>query len=157
MPVYLQLTEHFSLEEMTHSDIAARKGLDNTPTPEIIANLTRVAATMERVRVLLGWNAVHVHSGYRSVEVNKAVGGVATSAHCKGLACDFDVQTYSNYAAAMKIKESGIPFDQLILEFSGSPYGGWVHLGLAEDGKQPRMQCLTKKTAASPYEPGLNP
>ncbi len=85
----MKLSEHFTLEEFSFSEAAARRGLDNTPGRIVITNLGRVAAVMERIRTLLGDRPIVVHSGYRSVEVNQAVGGVATSAHCHGLACDF--------------------------------------------------------------------
>ncbi len=85
----MKITEHFTLEELSFSEAAARLGLDNTPMQAVITNLGLVAAVMEGIRTLLGDRPIVVHSGYRSAEVNQAVGGVATSAHCRGLACDF--------------------------------------------------------------------
>jgi Peptidase M15 len=85
----MQISEHFTLEELSFSEAAARLGLDNTPIPIVITNLGLVATVMERIRTLLGDRPIVVHSGYRSAEVNQAVGGVVTSAHCHGLACDF--------------------------------------------------------------------
>src|SRR5712692_889319 len=84
----MKITEHFTLEELSFSEAAARLGLDNTPMQAVITNLGLVAAVMEGIRTLLGDRPIVVHSGYRSAEVNQAVGGVATSAHCRGLACD---------------------------------------------------------------------
>jgi hypothetical protein len=80
----LRLTAHFTLEEMSFSEAAARLGRDNTPGSTAMANLTLVAACMETIRALVGDKSIVVHSGYRSTEVNRAVGGVSTSAHCQG-------------------------------------------------------------------------
>lgn len=146
----MNISEHFTLEEFWHSEVAARLDIPNVPAAAEIENLKRVAATMESVRVLLNRNAILVHSGYRAPAVNKAVGGVPTSAHCRGLACDFVCPGYgANYGVAIAISKSQIQFDQLILEY------GWVHLGLADAGKTPRLQCMTKRSAKAPYEPGI--
>lgn len=145
----MNLTEHFTLEEMTFSESAARFGLSNEPGATELANLRRIASEMEAVRTLLGLNPINVHSGYRSIPVNALVGGVPTSAHVKGLACDFVCPGFgSNYAIAKKIESSDIPYDQVILEY------GWVHLGLAEDPM--RRESMTKRSAAAPYEHGIN-
>ena|ERR1039458_6237266 len=148
----MQLTEHFSLEEMTFSQVAARRGINNTPPPAQLANLARTAQAMEQVKGILGGKSVHVDSGYRSTLVNADVGGVSSSAHCKGLACDFvcpDFGTPYEVAKAILASVECPDFDQLILEY------GWVHLGLSE-GKT-RLQTLTKRSAYSSYELGINP
>jgi hypothetical protein len=143
-----QLTEHFSVEEMTFSQVAARRDIDNTPGPVELSNLHRMALTMEQVRTLVG-KSIHVDSGYRSRLLNASVGGVSSSAHCKGLACDFVCPDFGTpYEVAEAIARVGIEFDQLILEY------GWVHLGLSEG--EPRHQTLTKRSSYSPYEIGIN-
>jgi zinc D-Ala-D-Ala carboxypeptidase len=154
----MQISEHFTLEEMTFSEAAARLGIDNTPTPEALENLVRTAATMEAVRAVLGGKPINVHSGYRSPQVNRSVGGVDSSAHCQGLACDFVCPAFgrpaevarailsSNMESAM---ESAIEYDQLILEY------GWVHVGLAQAGRLARREALTKRSPTSPYELGI--
>ena len=125
----MKLSEHFTLEELSFSEAAARLGLDNTPTSIVITNLGLVAAVMERIRTLLGNRPIVVHSGYRSAEVNRAVGGVVTSAHCRGLACDFVCSVFGTPAeVALAILKSDIEYDQLILEY------GWVHVGLGTRG-----------------------
>lgn len=122
----VRLTEHFSLDEMVFSQTAARRGIDNTPSPAIIENLRATAAVMERVRSLLGDNPIRVSSGYRCPELNAAVGGSKNSAHMQGLAVDFTCAGYGTvYEVANAIASSNIEFDQLIYEF-----GTWVHLGL---------------------------
>ncbi len=146
----MNLTPHFTLEEMTFSEAAARFGLSNAPGERELTNLRRIAGTMESIRVLLGFNPILVHSGYRSIPVNALVGGVPSSAHVKGLACDFVCPGFgSNYALAKKIEGSAILYDQVILEY------GWVHLGLAEIDPM-RHESLTKRSAAAPYEAGIN-
>jgi zinc D-Ala-D-Ala carboxypeptidase len=147
----MNLSEHFTLQEMTRSFEAERRGIANDVPEALIPNLIRVAATMEKVRMLLSYQPVFVHSGYRSPEVNKLVGGVGTSAHCKALACDFTIPDRSNYYVARQVADSGLPFDQLILEY------GWVHLGLCAESATPRQMLLTKRSASSIYEPGINP
>ena len=150
MPTQTQLSDHFTLEEMTATAEGERLGLDNTPSDAIVKNLTRLCVDgLEPVRVLLGRQPIFVHSGYRSPVVNALVGGAKDSEHLEGLAGDFTVPGWSNYGAAVKIRDSGIVFDQLILEYGG------VHFGLAAEGVTPRQECLTKKSADSPDEPGL--
>lgn len=133
------LTPHFSLDELTVSNEGARRGLDNTPGPDVIRNLTRLANVMEEVRALLGV-PIHINSGYRSPAVNAAIGGAKHSAHLEGLAADFTAGTFgSPLDIARKIAASDIIYDQLIFEHT------WVHLGLAEDGHE-RRQELTLAT-----------
>lgn len=143
-----KLSEHFSLEELTASESAARLGIDNTPSPEQIDHLRVSASGMERVRNRLGSHSIHINSGFRSVGLNNAIGGVPTSAHCDGWGIDFICPGYgSNLAVATALASSGMAFDQLILEY------GWVHISF-----DPRLrgEVLTKKSAASPYEHGLH-
>lgn len=143
------LSDHFSLEEFTFSEYAQRHGIDNTPGQHELMNLHDLAQEMERVRAVLGY-PIHVTSAYRSPKVNSAVGGSAKSEHMAGLACDFTCPGFgSNFEVANAIKASGIVFDQLILEY------GWVHIGFADEGQPYRGECLTKRSAAAPYEIGL--
>jgi zinc D-Ala-D-Ala carboxypeptidase len=147
----MKISEHFTLEELSFSEAAARLGLDNTPISSVITNLRRVAAVMERIRTRLGDRPIIVHSGYRSAEVNHAVGGVVTSAHCYGLACDFVCSAFGKPAeVALAILKSDIEYDQLILEY------GWVHVGLAREGLLSRKEALTKRSPEAVYESGIN-
>lgn len=138
----MNLTPHFTLEELTLSQTASRMGLNNVPAPdsEEFKNLKRLAETMEDVRIVLGNQPIIISSGYRSPQVNVAVGGAQNSAHLFGLACDFTCPSYGTPLQICKrleplMKVMGI--DQLIYEFSS-----WVHLGLAPSGA-PRMMALT--------------
>jgi hypothetical protein len=146
----MQISEHFTLEEFLFSKAAARLGFDNTPSPIVRANLELVAASMEEIRTLLSDKPIVVHSGYRSPQVNKALGGVATSAHCQGLACDFVCPAFGTPAkVAFAILKSEIDYDQLILEY------GWIHVGLAQEGMAARREALTKRSPWTAYELGI--
>jgi zinc D-Ala-D-Ala carboxypeptidase len=136
-----QLTEHFTLEEFTDSQTAARKGINNVPpaNSQERKNIQRTAETMEKVRTILGDKPILISSGYRSPQVNAAVGGSKSSAHMSGLAVDFSCPGFGTPLQICKklhphMKELGI--DQLIHE-----YDTWVHLGLT--GGAPRHMALT--------------
>ena len=142
----MQLSRHFTLEELTVSQEAARRGLDNTPDAETIENLKRLAILLEEIRLLLG-PPIIVSSGYRSPKVNSIVGGSSNSAHKYGLAADFTCPGYGSvYEVCMAIRDSGIVYDQLILEF-----GAWVHIGLSDE---PRRQNLSIFKGTG-YLPGI--
>ena len=139
------LSEHFSLAEMTISQTAARKGLNNTPNAATLENLKKAAAMMEKVRDLLD-KPIIVNSAYRSVAVNKAIGGVATSAHCAGLAVDFICPAYGTpLEVARAIARSKLNFDQLIEE-----NGQWVHISV-----DPRMRRQVLTMRKGKYTEGL--
>ena len=121
----MKLTEHFSLDELTASETALRKGIDNTPPPAVTEKLRMLAATLEQVRSLLGNNSIRISSGYRSLELNRAIGSGDLSAHVLGYAVDFTCPKFGTpKVVAKKIAESPIKFDQLIYE------GTWIHLSV---------------------------
>lgn len=131
----MMLSKHFHLSEFTTSQKAARQRLDNTPSWAITGNLERLAATMEKVRPLLGNKPILITSGYRSPAVNRAVGGSRTSAHMRGEAADFICPGFGTPLEICRaIAASDIGFDQLIEE------GTWVHLGI---GGHWRREVLT--------------
>ena len=134
----MQLSKNFSLAELVASQVATRKGIDNTPAPAIVANLTRLATLLEQVRALVG-APIAISSGYRSPALNKAVSGATNSAHVLGLAADISTAKLAPKALALLIRQSGIIFDQLIYE------GTWVHIALSAGA--PRRQVLTAKFA----------
>lgn len=136
----MDLSEHFTLEELVTSQIATRRRIDNRPAPAIVENLRRVAAVLELVRALVG-RPVTVSSGYRSPALNAAVGGARESAHLQGLAADITVAGMAPKDLAKAVITAGIEFDQLIYE------GTWVHIGLAAG--TPRNQVLTATFAPS--------
>jgi putative chitinase len=145
----MQLTEHFALEEFTHSSTALALGIENTPTPEHMKNLQTLAEGMEKVRALFN-KVIEITSGYRNPKVNAAVGGVPTSAHALGYAADFHVHGLEDLEAAKVIRDSGIEFDQLIYEKNRC-----VHLSL---DPRLRQQVLRQPGGpGSPTHPGLEP
>jgi len=136
----MKLSEHFMVEEFTASQTAARRGIDNSPTIFILANLTKLAAKMEEVRAAIG-RPISISSGYRCPDLNAMVGSKPTSAHTKGLACDFHVHGLTLLDVIHAIREAHIQYDQLILEYYDSVTGGgWVHIGIADTM---RNQLLT--------------
>lgn len=145
------LSPHFSYEEFTLSETAMRKGIDNTPPAEILTRLKSTAGNLELVRAAVLF-PLHITSGYRAPALNAAIGGVPTSAHCKGWAVDFVCPRFgSPFEVANAIREKflydkALKFDQLILEY------GWVHISF---DPLMRNECLTKKSAAAPYVAGL--
>lgn len=125
----MRLSKNFTLAELTKSEAALRKGLDNTPSLTVIDNLQAlVDNVLQPVREHFKL-AVKVNSGYRSPEINEAVGGSKTSDHCKGMAADIEIPGVSNYMLALWISQN-LKYTQLILEFytPGVPDSGWVHV-----------------------------
>lgn len=132
----MQLSEHFTLAELTVSEVAARKGLPNKPTPTALSNLKRLAAFLEQVRSALG-KPIIINSAYRSPPVNKAVGGQPNSQHTKGCAADIRVPGMAPDEVVTAIRSSGLPYDQVIREFDS-----WTHVSIAEVAATPRRMAL---------------
>lgn len=123
-----QLTPHFSLTELTRSSVAQARGLDNTPPPELLPRLILTAEMLERIRATLG-APVTVTSGYRSPQVNIAVGGATSSDHTQGHAADIVAPGYGapyEIARALAPLVSTLGIGQLILE--GIKGKRWVHV-----------------------------
>lgn len=139
------MNNYFTIKELCYSDTAEQKGIDNSPSKEIEEHLKELISFLNPIREK--WESgIRVNSGYRCPELNKAVGGVDTSAHMLGYAADLypvngkfdDFKTFIvNY---LQDKE----FDQCILETSGN--SEWIHLGLYNNKHQQRRQIfkLTK-------------
>ena len=134
----IRLSEHFSLAELTTSETAARRGIDNTPPPSALANLVRLAGALETIRALIG-QPIIVTSGYRSPIVNELVNGATDSAHISGRAADIIAPAFgSPLQLARAIEAAGLPLDQIIYEF-----GRWVHVSIPADRAAPRRMVLT--------------
>lgn len=130
------ITEHFTLEELTHTDT----GLPNDPPLCLARNLALLAETLEQVRELLGV-PLHVSSGYRSERVNAAVGGAETSEHLVGRAADFVPMGMDVSEAFDLIHKSGIVWNQLIHE---QRHSEWIHISVpcaGDKGKQETMEA----------------
>lgn len=140
----MKITNNFTLEELTRSDTARIRNIDNTPSQVIINNLERLCRElMQPIRDAYG-NPIIITSGYRSEPLNTAVGGSITSKHKVGLAADFKASKGTNKALwdlIIKLhKEGKIQFDQLIWEKGTKTEPQWIHIGLTE-GKN-RNQIL---------------
>lgn len=135
----MNLSDHFTLSELTSSEYALRHGINNMPTDaDVLENLHTLANGLERVRLLLGKPLI-ISSGYRAPKVNAGIGGSPTSAHCKGLAADFVAAGISPRAAALEIAEHAetLGIDQVIYE------GTWVHVAWPDVDSSPRHMALT--------------
>ena len=149
----MQLTQHFSMEELTCSDYAVRNGIDNTPPPDIAANLKTLAEGLEAVRRALGGRPIHVNSGYRCSALNRAIGGATNSLHMRGLAADILCPQFgSPLDVCRAIVAAGIVTDQIIHE-----YGHWCHVAFPASGAPARRELLTIASSAQGYQTGLNP
>ena len=152
----MQLSENFSLLELTKSQTATRKGIDNTPSPEHQENLKLLCThILQPVRDRFE-RVVSVSSGYRSEELCLAIGSKITSQHAKGQAADFEIFGTPNNEVANWISNNLI-YDQLILEFwnSDEPNSGWVHVSYDPDFNQNRKQYLRayKDNGRTKYAP----
>jgi len=120
----MEITDHFTLEELTWSYTAQRLGIRNTPDAVALHNLVGLATLLEGVRALCGHRPVHVSSGYRSPALNQAVNGAAESAHIDGRAGDFRIPGFGTpREVAERVILSDLPFDKVILEAES-----WIHI-----------------------------
>jgi len=133
----MKLSPNFTLEELTHSEIAERLNLDNTPNEDVKANLVRLAKMLEEVRRVLG-RPIMINSAYRSIKVNEQVGSKPTSQHCIGCAADIKVPGLTPNDIVKEILKTNIEYDQLIREFDS-----WVHISIPNKfADKPRKQVL---------------
>ncbi|QGZ18229.1 peptidase M15 [Pelagibacter phage HTVC112P] len=137
----MQLSKHFTLEEMEKSSTGIRLGIKNKAGSGEIKNLGDLCyEVLEPVRVKFD-KPVTITSGYRSPELSVAIGSKSTSQHCLGEAVDMEVLSVSNLEVALWI-QNHCDFDQLILEYyTGEPNSGWIHVSY-KDGSN-RKQVLT--------------
>lgn len=133
----MNITPHFTLEELTTSETAERNGWDNTPGEAEMANLKRLANLLEQVRALVN-KPVMVNSAYRSKKVNDAVGSRDTSQHRLGCAADIRVPGMTPDQVCRAVIASGIAYDQIIREFDR-----WTHISVPNtESTPPRKQAL---------------
>ena len=141
----MKLTENFSLNELTKSQTAERKGIDNTPSTEHQENLKSLCThVLQPIRDHFS-RVVSVSSGYRSPELCTAIGSKITSQHARGEAADFEIFGLSNKTLADYI-DSELHYDQLILEYwkESDPNSGWVHCSFSQ-GKNRRQYLKAYK------------
>ena len=151
------LTNNFSLHEMIKSETASRRDMDNYPhSDEIIANLTVLCEqVLQPLRDAYGVG-IKVNSGYRSLDVNAAVGGSRTSDHCKGQAADIEIAGVPNAELAQYIADN-FEFTQLILEFytQGIPDSGWVHVSYDSNNLKRQVMTAVRQNGRTVYLQGL--
>jgi len=139
------LSPHFTLQEMIYSATAISRGIDNTPNADQITQLTLLCQdTLEGIRTLCGDNPVVVSSGFRSPQLNAAIGGASNSAHMYGCAADFTIAGYGTPKQICQLLQKNVMslnIDQLIWEYPSGTQ--WVHCGIAIPPNKPRYQVLT--------------
>ncbi len=131
----MNLTEHFTLEELTHTD---HREFDNEPNEAELENIKRLAVFLEEVKTALGGRPIMVNSAFRSKQVNDAVGSKDTSQHRIGCAADIRVPGVTPDEVVKTIIAAGLPYDQVIREFDR-----WTHISIPnEPARAPRKQAL---------------
>lgn len=153
----MKISEHLDLSELIRSESAKRRGIGNMPTEAHIVNLKLLA---EKVFEPIRNNfrcPIHISSGYRSAELNKAVGGATTSQHSSGEAIDIDMDGSPNGVTNKMVFDyikKYLEFDQLIWEFGSAENPDWVHVSYESTGKQ-RKQVLKayKENGKTHYKP----
>ena len=137
----MQLSNNFSLKELTASQTAARHGINNNPSEDHMNNLKALCENiLQPVRDHFG-KVVSVSSGFRSEELCEAIGSSKTSQHAKGQAADFEIFGVSNQELVIWINEN-LDYDQMILEFwkgPDEPNSGWVHVSYKKEGNRKEL------------------
>ena len=134
----MNLSPNFTLEELTRSEAAARNGWDNTPNEAETENLKRLAALLQDVKAAVGGKPVLINSGFRSKQVNDAVGSKDSSQHRLGCAADLRVPGMTPRQVVEACIAAKVPFDQIILEFDA-----WTHISVPNTpGMAPRGSKL---------------
>jgi len=151
----MKLTENFSLNELTKSQTAERKGIDNTPSTEHQENLKSLCEMiLQPIRDHFDC-VVSVSSGYRSPELCVAIGSSTQSQHAKGQASDFEIFGVSNKELADYIDQN-LDYDQLILEYwkgEDEPNSGWVHCSYTNGNNRKQYLRAYKENGSTKYEP----
>ena len=149
----MNLSRNFSLQELTKSDTAIRKGIDNNPNADQIEKLKALCENiLQPVRDHFG--RVKVTSGYRSVELCTAIGSSVNSQHAKAEAADFEVMGTDNAELADWI-HSNLSYDQLILEYytPGEPNSGWIHCSYIPEGSRAQFMHAYRQEGKTKYKP----
>lgn len=151
----MKLSKNFNLNELTRSQTAIRRSIDNTPSLTVIDNLqVLVDKVLQPIRDEHG--PVLITSGYRSVGVNEVIGGSNTSHHTRGMAADFTVSGKANKAMCEWIRDN-LKFTQLIWEFptKENPEAGWIHVAYDKDALRSQVLTATRQQGKTVYSVGL--
>ena len=141
----MNLSDHFTLEELTHTD---HREFENTPNASELANLVRLAAFLEKVKSLLDNRSVMVNSAFRSKQVNDAVGSKDSSQHRVGCAADLRIPNMTPDEVVRAVIASDLPFDQVIREFDR-----WTHISVPNtpDAKPRRQALIIDRAGTRPF------
>ena len=141
----MQLSDHFTLEELTHTD---HRQFENTPNASELANLVRLAGFLEKLKALLGNKPVMINSAFRSKQVNDAVGSKDSSQHRVGCAADLRIPNMTPDEVVRAVIASDLPFDQVIREFDR-----WTHISIPNttDAKPRRQALIIDRNGTRPF------
>jgi hypothetical protein len=131
----MKLSKHFGLDELTRSETARREGIPNAPAEAQVANLkTLCEQVLDPLRDAVGM-AIKVNSGYRSLELNRRIGGAANSQHVQGMAADLQAPGMRVLDLFKRVIELRLPFDQIIYEAQNAR-AKWVHVSHSGAGNR---------------------
>lgn len=154
----MQLSKNFHLREFVQSQTALRRGIDNTPPSAVVAALRMLCLmVLEPLRDAVG-RPIVITSGYRSPELNRAIGGAKKSQHMLGEAADFEAPGVSNLELVNTIILGHLPYDQLILEFhdpAKGPSSGWVHCSHRSARQRGQVLHALREDGRTVYRSGL--
>ncbi len=139
----MNLSEHFTLNEMTRSTAAIRMGIANNPQPADIQCLTDLCIhILEPLRSYFQ-KPIIIDSGYRSMKLNSTIGGAENSQHLRGQAADIRISGVSNDLLWQYIVDN-LPFDQVIAEHLHANDGGagWVHVSFSAAHRKSAISCV---------------
>lgn len=137
----MNLTQHFTLEELTHSNYADAHGIKNYPGPQAQLNLMMLCVLiLEPLRIAIG-QPIRINSAYRCKAVNTGVGGVSTSYHLLGLAADIHFDNETQLNAMIKALHNNRHLDLALIERSKSSQ--WLHVQLPLTNYPPRRKIST--------------
>lgn len=143
----MKLSEHFTLEEMTYSETAIRRGIDNTPDETCVNNLKSLCENvLEPLRTKLG-KPLKITSGYRCRQLNSFIGGSANSQHQYGCAADIQVKGMTSKELFDFVRANKIKFDQCIEEF-----GSWVHISFTSNNRKESLIATKDENGKTKYD-----
>jgi zinc D-Ala-D-Ala carboxypeptidase len=141
----MQLSEHFTLEELTHTD---HREIENTPNSSEINNLKRLAEFLEKVKVAVGGKPIMVNSAFRCKALNDAVGSKDTSQHRVGCAADIRVPGMTPDEVVKAVIAANLDYDQVIREFDR-----WIHISVpnSPSGTSRKQALIIDKVSTRAY------
>ena len=129
--------KYFTIDELCRTS----HNVENQPTNDVIQHLVELSNTLDSIRALYG-KPINVTSGYRSIKLNKLVGGASNSVHCIGYAADTKSDDMPNYQACVLDWAKNNNFDQIIIEYPHNHVGSWIHIGIKNNKGEQRKQLV---------------